>query len=334
MAVADLASAEAALKEKGLTKQGTTFVVAEEAELTKGMVDIRKVQADMTKASRDLEKAEKKVSQVKAYIATKEFEARKLNEELAKPGISASKNNEIIAKLNIIDDDIKKITQGPLKDAQSAMIEVNDAFIKARGAYIEKTVGMAAIAEKIKAKYDALAKDADVAKALEEVAANSPQKKATLGPTSVCKANLTLVERSNKTILSESIPVKVEDDVPWVDVIINGKHRRSMVFDSGASSISVPWDLAKDLNMIPSSDTQKVRLQLADGKIVEGWRMTLKSVTVGPFTVEDVECAVLPENLIAAEPLLGGSFLSHFVYKLDLKSQKLDMTRVKATSEK
>jgi len=334
LVVADLASAEAALKEKGLVRQGTTFVVAEEADLTKAMVDLRKVQTDMSKASKDLEKVEKKVSQIKGYIAGKEFELRKLNEELAKPGITAAKNNELIAKMNIIEDDIKKITQGPLKATQGDVATANDAFIKARQVFIDKTVAMGTLAEKIKAKYDALVKDADVAKALEEVEKESQQKKATLGPSSVCKANITLVERNNKSILSESIPVKVENDVPMVDVIINGKTRRSMVFDSGASSVSVPWDLAKDLNMIPSSDTPKIRLQLADGKIVEGWQMTLKSVTVGPFTVENVECAVLPEDLIAAEPLLGGSFLSHFVYKLDLKSQKLDMTKVKSPGEK
>lgn len=332
-AVADAAAAETTLKGKGLVKQGVMFVLDDESELTKGMIEIRKLQTDMTKASRELEKVERKMGLIKAYIAGKEFEIRKLNEELAKPGISASKNNELIAKINILEDDIKKVTVGPLKETQGDVSTAADGFIKARHFYIEKTVAMAEMAEKLKAKYEELGKDSEVTKAL-AVIEEETKRKTGLGPSNLCKANLTLVERNNKSILSEAIPVKVENDVPWVDVIINGKTRRSMVFDSGASSISVPWDLANDLNMIPSSDTERIRLQLADGKIVEGWRMTLKSVTVGPFTVENVECAVLPEDLVAAEPLLGGSFLTHFVYKLDLKRQKLDMTKVKTPGEK
>ena len=78
----------------------------------------------------------------------------------------------------------------------------------------------------------------------------------------------------------------------------------------------------------------EIRLTLADGKIVEGWLMSVKSITVGPFTVENVECAVLPENLIAAHPLLGGTFLKNFVYKLDLTAQKLDMSKVKEPGAK
>lgn len=333
LVIADAASAEALLKDKGLTKQGTSFVLAGEAELTKGMVDIRKVQTDMTKSSRELEKAEKKQGAVKSYIAGKEFEVRKLNEELAKPGISVQKNNELIAKLNILDADIKKIVQGPLKETQSEVMEANDAFIKARQIYIEKTVALASLAEKLKTGYDGLAKDAAIAAALTEIEEET-KKKFTLGPSAAAKSTLALVERNNKSILSESIPVKVEGDVPMVDVIINGKTRRTMVFDTGAGIVSIPADLAKEIGLVPSADTPKLRLQLADGKIVEAWQMTLKSVTVGPFTVENVDCAVLPEELIAAQPLLGGSFTSHFVYKLDLKSQKLDMTKVKQVGEK
>ena len=331
--LADLASAEALLKTKGLTRQGSTYVVEQESELTKGMVDIRKVQTDMAKASRELDKAERRQMLVKNHIAGKEFELRKLNEELAKPGISAAKNNEIIAKMNIIQDDIKIVVQGPLKQTQGEVSEANDEFIKARQVYIEKTVALAAVAEQVKTKYEELAKDAAVGAALAEIEAET-KKKVSLGPSVAGKSSLTLVERNNKTILSESIPVRVEGDVPLVDVIINGKTRRSMVFDSGAGIVSVPADLAKELGLTPSADTPKLRLQLADGKIVEAWQMTLKSVTLGPFTVEDVECAVLPDELVAAQPLLGGSFTRHFVYKLDLKSSKLDMTKVKGAGEK
>jgi clan AA aspartic protease (TIGR02281 family) len=292
-------------------------------------------QAEMNKTSVALEKVEKKMSGVKGQIADKEFEARKHNEKLAKGDLEAQEHNALIAKLDLIEDDIKKITEGPLKAAQADVSKANDAYFKARATYIEKNNACGKLIAAFTARYAELAKDSVVTAALEEVGEASPSKKAQLGPTGPTKANITTAEKNSKTVVTEFIPVKIEHDVPFVDVVLNGKHRRSMVLDSGASSVCLPWDLAKELNMLPSVDTQKIRLQLADGKIVEGWRMRLKSVTVGPFTVESVDCSVLPENLVAAEPLLGGSFLSHFVYKLDLKSQKLEMTKVnKATSDK
>ena len=69
-------------------------------------------------------------------------------------------------------------------------------------------------------------------------------------------------------------------------------------------------------------------MTLADGKVVEGKQMMLKSVRVGTFTIENVECAVLPESLIAAEALLGGSFLNNFTYRLDADSGQLHLAQV------
>jgi len=102
-----------------------------------------------------------------------------------------------------------------------------------------------------------------------------------------------------------------------------------MVLDSGASLVSLPHEIAEGLGLIPSNDTPVIQLQLADGKIVEAWLMEIKTMQLGPFKVEKVECAVLPKELVAAEPLLGATFLKHFVYKLDLQNKKIDMSRVK-----
>jgi len=44
--------------------------------------------------------------------------------------------------------------------------------------------------------------------------------------------------------------------------------------------------------------------------------MVLKSVRVGQFTVEDVDCAVLPDSWWR-RTTAGRKFLRNFVYKLD-----------------
>ena len=59
--------------------------------------------------------------------------------------------------------------------------------------------------------------------------------------------------------------------------------------------------------------------------------MKLASVRVGKFTVENVECAVLGDDAVAAEPLLGMSFLEHFKFEVDAAARKLTMVKVSGT---
>jgi hypothetical protein len=44
--------------------------------------------------------------------------------------------------------------------------------------------------------------------------------------------------------------------------------------------------------------------------------------------VEKVDCAVLPANALAAEPLLGGTFLNNYIYKLDTDGGKLYLAQI------
>ena len=328
-----LDAAETVLKSEGLTKQGSAYVLPEEAEVNKGAAELRKVQTDLAKASRELEKEEKRMAQIKAFIASKEFEARKLYDELSKGNLTVERNNQLVGKLKVIEDEIKKIKEGPYKAAGKEHNEANDAFIKLREEFIQKTVTLEHQAEKLNKRYEELAASEDVKKAIADVS-TATKMKATLGPGAGFKGNLLSLRKARKDILSEKIDVKIENNVPWVDAIIDGKTRQPMVLDSGAGLVTLPHDVAQKLGLIPTKDTPQIRLTLADGKIVEGWLMSVKSITVGPFTVENVECAVLPENLIAAHPLLGGTFLKNFVYKLDLTAQKLDMSKVKEPGAK
>ncbi len=59
-----------------------------------------------------------------------------------------------------------------------------------------------------------------------------------------------------------------------------------------------------------------------------------ESVRVGKFTVENVECAVMPAEAALAGPLLGQTFLKNFAYKIDRAKGKLVMTKLEAPSTK
>jgi clan AA aspartic protease (TIGR02281 family) len=113
-----------------------------------------------------------------------------------------------------------------------------------------------------------------------------------------------------------------------VTVTVNGKHRQEMTVDSGATSISLPYAMAKELGMEPKSTDPKVTCVLADGSEVEGTRSTINSVRVGKFTVDAVECVVLSREAVNATPLLGMSFLGNFKFEIDKQKSELRMVKV------
>jgi clan AA aspartic protease (TIGR02281 family) len=129
-------------------------------------------------------------------------------------------------------------------------------------------------------------------------------------------------------VTSAVVKVENEGNVPHVDVTLNGTLTRSMVLDSGASFVALTADTAKQIGLVPGPNDIKIKLTLADGKVVEAHQMMLKSVRVGSFIVDNVECAVMPASLIAADNLLGGTFLRNFVYKLDPVAGELHMSQV------
>ena len=103
--------------------------------------------------------------------------------------------------------------------------------------------------------------------------------------------------------------------------------------DTGASSVSLPFMFAKDLGIEAAESDPVVQLQMADGKIVDAKQVSLNSVQVGEFMVNDVEAFILPENLHAAPPLLGNTFLGNFTFEVDPDRGKLILSRLTKEEE-
>jgi aspartyl protease family protein len=196
-----------------------------------------------------------------------------------------------------------------------------------RDAYVTSALELSDKMEAMAKRYDELSKDPEVQAALTRIN-DKARPKMKLGPSPDFTQNVALVKRQRDTINSAVVKVSVEGNIPHVDVTINGKLTRSMILDSGASTVALTADMAKALNLVPGPNDPTVRLQMADGKVVEAKQMMLRSVRVGQFTVENVECAVLPESLVAAENLLGGTFLRNFVYKLDHDAGELHLSQI------
>jgi clan AA aspartic protease (TIGR02281 family) len=120
------------------------------------------------------------------------------------------------------------------------------------------------------------------------------------------------------------VKFNVEGGVPHVLATLNGTSTQTMVFDSGASLVTLNADVARQLTLTAPAKETTVKLQDAKGTLTDAKIMILKSIRVGQYTVEDVECAVMPESSHGSN-LLGGTFLRHFIYRMDLSSGELHL---------
>ncbi|MDZ7619303.1 MAG: retropepsin-like aspartic protease [Patescibacteria group bacterium] len=131
------------------------------------------------------------------------------------------------------------------------------------------------------------------------------------------------------TVLSESIALRrTSGETLHVSVVINNEHTQEMVLDSGAGLVCLPNAMASAMGISVSSLNPKITLVLADGRQIDAHLVQLKSVRVGKFTVENVDCAVLSPEATHAVPLLGMSFLGNFKFEVDSAESKLTMVKV------
>ena len=182
--------------------------------------------------------------------------------------------------------------------------------------------------DEIDEKYDQLTADLKVQKALEGVSKEGSEFK--LGPTGSFAALDRSLKKLESKILSQTISLHEGEgrDVWSVAVVINGKDPVELMLDTGAYSVVLPYKTAVDVGLDPSSDAPTIRVILADGHIVECKQVTAATVRLGKFTVENLECGVMPANCPNAASVLGQGFLRHFTYKIDNVKGKLTITQI------
>jgi hypothetical protein len=93
---------------------------------------------------------------------------------------------------------------------------------------------------------------------------------------------------------TDRIKLKKDGGVWWLDVTLNGKVTKPFVYDTGASTLSIPAELGIELGLKPKNGDHEVHVQVADGSLVKVNKTTMDSVKVGKFTVHNTECTVLP----------------------------------------
>jgi clan AA aspartic protease (TIGR02281 family) len=327
MARADeVADSRAALIELGIRPLQSNMALEAEGAFAKELNRSLQLRRTLAQATKEQSAIENRLQQVQRALTTLKQQHIGLSAQLASINQgNVTLNNRLVGALNAMQGQMELGEQQ--KDALQEQIKGARAKVnEAREAYLQFVLDARQIAEKIEADYEAQPKDEAVKAAIERYNKASGKQLA-LTPTNALAVNLRRLSQLEDTILSESITLTSEGGTLKVNVVV-GKQQHEMVVDSGASLISLPLAVAAKFGLRPSEKDPRIILSLADGREIMGHKMTLPSVRVGKFTVENVECAVLGEEAVNAEPLLGMSFLEHFKFELDAASKTLTMVKV------
>jgi len=325
----ELADAKAKLTEAGLRPTSSGVMMPAEAALSKELaksLQLRKLLAMAVKEQQALQQ-QQTIGQQTLTALRQQHVA--LNAQLVNAR-DVSTNNRIVGALEAMRGQ-HELVEEQLEQLEVKIKEARGKANEARENYLQFVLDTRKLADKILADYESAGSDPDTKEAL-DLLNKSFGKQLAIAPTAAFQANVKKLEALEETVLSESIPLRVEGaNTYMVTVVVNGKHTQEMVLDSGASLISLPGAMAETFGLKPSSKDPKIRLQLADGREIEGHKMTIPSVRVGKFEVKNVECAVLGPEAIRAEPLLGMSFLGQFKFEVDASASSLTMVKIEGT---
>jgi aspartyl protease family protein len=196
-----------------------------------------------------------------------------------------------------------------------------------RDDYIQAALTLGEKMEAAVKAYEALGADDDVKAALAKMNETATLK-VKLGPSSQFTKELPYVRKQYATINSAAIKLRQEGGVTVADVMINGKSSVPMIVDSGAASVALSAETAKKLGLKPGPNDATIKMMIANGKTVNAKLMKLDSVRLGQFTVENVLCTVADKADRGSPDLLGGTFLRHFVVRMDLSAGELHLTQL------
>ncbi len=318
--LADEAS-EKALTEKKLVLKAPAYVLDGETEFNKEMAMVRQNQQELERAKSAHRTFEKKVSVLKGRHAYLQDQVTQLQAKRAQPNTKEdfTRLNNEIAKLQV---ELNKLNKEKMEKEKESQAKVD----KAQDTYIQKVQATMKLGDTLTEQYAALAKDEAVKTAIDAI--NTEKKtKNTLGPTKQFENNYKNLKVLHTAIQSGEITLRKEGGVMWVDVKVNNKPTQSMVLDTGASTISLPHDVAAGLGIVVTEAHPAIKMQQANGSLIDGRIVTLETVQLGNFTLTDIECVVLDKAAIAAQPLFGNSFLKYFIYRIDPDSGKLLLTK-------
>lgn len=310
-----------------LSVSGTFLVLPAEAKFTKDLAASTELRRKLTVSNSAVTKHEKAFQQGSQAIDELRAQIVQLNTQLAAlPAGDVENHNRLVGMINALNGKIELFTSQRNK-AEEEGRKLRAALNEAREAYIQFALDMRKQADAIAADYASKANDQDIK---DVVAAKSAAdgRNYSFGASAAFQATVRKLAAMEDAVLSETIELQRDGKVLHASVCVNEGKPRSMVVDSGSSMMLVPLRFAEEFDVVPTEYDQKVTCVLANGSQVPGTAKKLRSVRVGKFTVENVECIVLGAEATEAELLLGMSFLGKFEFKLDPDAGTLQMSRI------
>jgi clan AA aspartic protease (TIGR02281 family) len=238
-----------------------------------------------------------------------------LNQQLrAVGGQNVNAHNQLVARLNEINDELSLLQVTTADPEQRKRID--NEVAQYRGRYIQAILDLRELVDGALRQYADLARDDSIKAALS--ALNSKTKTPLkLGPSRGFDESVKQLVSREKFVLSKAVALRPMGGVFEVDVTLNGKVTTPMIFDTGAGLVTISAEFAAKIGLSPTASDQTVQLHDASGGITAAKLMTIATVRVGPFTVNNVECAVLPPSKRDVPLLLGQSFINQFTHKVD-----------------
>lgn len=314
-----------------LRVSGNNAVLAAERNLSKGVTEAGSLKRKAKQATRPVRVIQQEITNLKVKMLQSEQQLVGLNAQLANVQ-DVGTNNRLVGAINTIEGQIslaRKTLESLRESETKARVELNNA----REGYVEHVLSLRRMADQLSAAYASGADSPEIAQKLTELIAESG-KELKFEPSTSFGSSRRKLDEYEKSIHTEKIPLRSDNNTFYASVVINGKHTAEMIVDSGASVISLPYDLAVTMGLEPKPGDKQILLSLADGSTITGHLKTIDSVRVGTFTVQKVDCAVLGPEAVNAVPLLGMSFLGEFQFQLDSAESTLGITEIEADSRR
>jgi clan AA aspartic protease (TIGR02281 family) len=142
------------------------------------------------------------------------------------------------------------------------------------------------------ATYAQLAEDPDLKAAIAKYNAGSAQP-LKLGPSGNFANDAAFLKKCVSDLTAEGVPARMQGGVPVVEVIVNGK-KHDMIWDSGASVVSLSTETAAEFGLRATAQDRTVVSTVADGRQVEAKLIVVPEIRVGAFSAQNIECLISP----------------------------------------
>jgi clan AA aspartic protease (TIGR02281 family) len=314
---AHAADAKDPLKDAGLTRAGDKYVLEDEKAILEGYGKLKTSKADSDKESRARMLMDMQIAAKRKAAVTAEKEYRDLERRIDTVPRDDIKNKMILRMNRLVADHKAAMEQAKDLETQAGKLSTMN-----KTKFIDDLAALSPKVDEAAKKYTALAADKTVAAA---VARALP--KATLGPSAEFTEAVTELGKWRTAVETEAIPLREESGTFTAEVLLNNKPFRMRV-NSGTSSVLLPFDVAKQIDLTPTDKDEDITLKLPNGTEIQGKEMVIPSVRVGRFSVKDIRCIVLEPNLEDPPLILGGTFLNNFIHKIDPSKNELHLTEI------